>query len=58
MKNIQIALISIVGLALSVGVLYGVHLVGKTLSYSFFYEDMVERTVHKTVKLSCLKGKQ
>ena len=37
------------------GFTYGLYWVGKTFSYSFFYEDMVERSIYKTVKPSCIK---
>lgn len=34
---------------------YGVYLVGKSFTYSFFYEDMVRNTIEEMVKLEYLK---
>jgi len=34
---------------------YGCYWVGKSLSYSIFYEDMVVQTIRETVKPECLK---
>jgi hypothetical protein len=41
-----------------IGTVYGAYWTVKSLSYSFFYEDMVERTVVKMVKPECLKEKE
>jgi len=35
--------------------IYGCYLVGKTTSYSFFYEDMVKKTIAQAVKPEALK---
>lgn len=43
------------GLALGGGAIYGVYWIGKTFSYSFFYEDMVQKTVTQMVKPEALK---
>ena len=45
----------IVAIALVCGILYGSYLVAKTVSYSFFYESMVESTVREMVKPEYLK---
>ena len=37
------------------GIVYGAYWLTKTLSYSFFYEDMVQRTVTEMVKPEYLK---
>lgn len=42
-------------IAMVCGGVYGCYWVTKTVSYSFFYEDMVERTVVKMVKPEYLK---
>lgn len=41
-----------------IGTVYGAYWAVKSLSYSFFYEDMVERTVVKMVRPECLKEKE
>lgn len=38
-------------------VVYGAYWVAKNVSYSIFYEDMVEKTIIETVKNSCLVKK-
>ena len=45
----------IVGVALICGFIYGGYWVAKTVSYSFFYESMVEQTVKDMVKPEYLK---
>jgi hypothetical protein len=42
------------GLALVCLFIYGCYWVVKTVSYTIFYEDMVEQTIKETVKQSCL----
>ena len=37
------------------GTIYGAYWLTKTVSYSFFYEDMVTRSIYQEVKPSCLK---
>jgi hypothetical protein len=45
----------IAGVALICGFIYGSYWVAKTVSYSFFYESMVENTVRDLVKPEYLK---
>jgi len=45
----------IAGLAVLIGVIYGCYYVGKNVSYSLFYEDMVIDTIKETVVTSALK---
>ena len=52
MKNIGL---SIVAITLLGSIVYGVYWIGKTVSYSVFYEDMVEQTVKDMVKKSCIE---
>lgn len=44
-----------VGLMVLCVLTYGLYYVGKTVSYSIFYEDMVEQTIQEQVKQSCIK---
>lgn len=37
------------------GAIYGCYWVAKTVSYTIFYEDMVEQTIRETVKPEYLK---
>jgi hypothetical protein len=43
-------------IAIMVGFIYGGYWIAKTVSYSFFYEDMVEETIKEMVKPEALKG--
>lgn len=52
MKDI---LLAITGLALLCCVAYGMYYLTKTVSYSLFYEDMVQETVKEMVQNKCLK---
>jgi len=56
MKDIipRISLV-LAGGILIVFLLYGSYWTAKTLSYSFFYRGMVERTVRNMVKPECFK---
>jgi len=47
----------VIGLTLFIGLVYGMYWVGKAVSYSLFYEDMVTQTVIENVKANCLKAK-
>jgi hypothetical protein len=38
------------GLVLTCGVIYGFYWIAKTVSYTIFYEDMVQDTVKEMVK--------
>jgi uncharacterized protein (DUF697 family) len=55
MKGFLGVAVVVVGLSLSAGIVYGCYWVAKTVSYSFFYEDMVIRTIHQQVKPEHLK---
>ena len=55
MKGIKQIVIFGVGIALVLSIIYGCYWVAKTVSYSFFYEDMVKRTVTQMVKPEALK---
>jgi len=50
-------LVGIVAVSLAVGLVYGGYWLTKTLSYSFFYEDMVQETVRELVKSDSLRSK-
>ena len=60
MKNIpdtlKMILLGLLMIFVIGGSLYGCW-VAKTVSYSFFYEDMVKETVTKMVKPGCLEQK-
>ena len=45
----------IYGITVGVVAIYGCYWLAKTVSYSFFYEDMVQRTVVQMVKPEALK---
>ena len=49
-------ILTIIGLVLFCVFLYGCFVVGKTASYSFFYEDMVQETIEEMVKPEYLKN--
>ena len=55
MKTVKIVVLGILGLALALSIVYGCYWLTKTVSYSFFYEDMVQRTVVEMVKPEYLK---
>ena len=55
MKMFKVIITGIVSLFVALSILYGCYWVVKTVSYSFFYEDMVIRTINKTVKPEALK---
>ncbi len=40
---------------LVIGFIYGCYYIGKTVSYSFFYEGMVQDSIRELVKGGCLK---
>jgi hypothetical protein len=56
MRAIKSILITGLGLVLLGMFIYGTYWVTKTVSYSFFYEDMVKRTIVHMVKPESLKG--
>ena len=47
--------LGLIGVALVVGFIYGTTYVAKNMSYSFFYENLVESTVRDMVKPEYLK---
>jgi hypothetical protein len=53
-KTIVIALY-VIGIITAGSIIYGGYWIGKTSSYSFFYEDMVKKTIIQTVKPDALK---
>ena len=55
MKTIKEVIMYIVGLIVVCAFVYGLYYVGKTVSYSIFYEDMVEQTIQEQVQKKCLK---
>jgi hypothetical protein len=52
MKDLVLA---ILGLLTFGFIVYGVYYLGKNISYSLFYEDMVTQTITENVKMECLK---
>ena len=52
---IKISLLVVLTLAIVGGSIYGCYCIAKTVSYSFFYEDMVKRTIVQMVKPEYLK---
>lgn len=47
MKNIIIGVIAIIGVCF---IVYSFYWLAKTVSYKFFYEDMVKQTIQEMVK--------
>jgi hypothetical protein len=45
----------LLGTVISLGVMYGVYWVFKTISYALFYEGMVKATIHEMVKQVALR---
>ena len=54
-ENTKIILMSLAGLIVICGFIYGSYWVAKHVSYALFYEDMVEATVRELVSASALK---
>ena len=54
-KNMQLIAFGLVGIILIGGMIYGSYWIAKTVSYSFFYESMVEQTVREMVKPEYLR---
>jgi hypothetical protein len=48
-------IVGIAGVVLVCAVVYGCYWVGKTVSYSIFYADMVEKTIVEMVKADALR---
>ena len=55
MKKIKQIVVMGLGIALVLSFIYGCYWITKTISYAFFYEDMVKRTVTQMVKPEALK---
>ena len=55
MKVLKEVVSLVLGITLALGIIYGCYWAAKTVSYSFFYEDMVQRTVTQMVKSESLK---
>lgn len=55
MKMFKKAIGIIFIILISLGLIYGLYWVGKTLSYNFFYKDMVKSTITQMVKQEALK---
>ncbi len=55
MKTVRMVVQGVLSLAFVCGIIYGCYWITKTVSYSFFYEDMVQRTVVEMVKPEYLK---
>mgnify|MGYP000231292637 CR=1 FL=1 len=55
MQIIKLIIMLFVGIVVAASIIYGSYWAAKTFSYSFFYEDMVVRTITKTVKPEALK---
>lgn len=51
--NKEIILYVIVAVALTL-ISYGIYWASKQVIYSFFYKELVEQTIHETVKSECL----
>jgi hypothetical protein len=54
-KHLKEIIYGLIGLAMSIGFIYGMYWIAKTISYQIFYEDMVQRTVTEMVKPEYLK---
>jgi len=57
LKNIGFIAVVVCGITLAGGIIYGCYWIAKTGSYSFFYEDMVIKTITQTVNPEALKQK-
>lgn len=55
MKDLRDYLLIIAALVIFCAVIYGFYYIGKAVSYSFFYEDMVQDSIEELVKGGCLK---
>lgn len=56
MKNGLIGFTAFIAILVVVGaIMYGCYWVAKTVSYTFFYESMVQETVREMVKQDSLK---
>ncbi len=54
-ENMKMIAFGLAGIVLIGGIRYGSYWIAKTVSYSFFYESMVEQTVREMVKPEYLK---
>lgn len=53
--NLIYAVISIICLIATAGLIYGAFRLTKSISYSVFYADLVRDTISEMVKQGCLK---
>jgi len=53
--NVAAVAIVVLGITFAGGCIYGCYWLAKTGSYSFFYEDMVIKTIHQQVQPQYLK---
>jgi hypothetical protein len=56
--NIKHIIGGIVGLILTIAIIYGCYWVAKTVSYKIFYEDMVKQTIREMVHTDLINGLQ
>jgi len=54
-KQIQSAILIVIGIVLFFAVLYGAYWIIKTFSYWLFYEDMVRESIRQMVKPEYLR---
>jgi len=54
-EKIRLSIITFIGILIMGGFVYGCYWVAKTVSYSFFYEDMVRSTVIEMVQPQYLR---
>ena len=55
MGGLKLAGMIIIGVILGAALMYGSYWIAKTLSYSFFYESMVQETIRELIKPEYLK---
>lgn len=55
LNNATAIALVVVGITFAGGAIYGCYWLAKTGSYSFFYEDMVIKTIHQQVQPQYLK---
>jgi len=55
LSNVTAVALFVGGITVAGGFIYGCYWLAKTGSYSFFYEDMVIKTIHQQVKPASLK---
>jgi hypothetical protein len=55
MRTMKKIVIMLLALVIVFAIIYGCYWLAKNLSYAFFYEDMVQRTIVQMVKPEALK---